>query len=97
MKRKEPSGDCHTTVLLAGFIPDFLTPALSRVSRLLASGLELVPLDLAGGLFEHQSEPQVRPFPPVELVFRDTACWPEVSGGRGFRCEEAENSHRVTL
>ena len=66
MKRKDPSGDCHTTVLFAGINPDRLTPALSWVSRLLASGLELVPLDLAGGLLEHQSEPQVRPFPPVE-------------------------------
>ena len=66
MKRKDPSGDCHTTVLFAGFVPDLLTPGLPRVSRLHASGLELVPLDLAGGLFEHQSEPQVRPFPPVE-------------------------------
>ena len=66
MKRKDPSGDCHTTVLLAGFSPDLLTSGLTGVSRLLASGLELVPLDLAGGLFEHQSEPQVRPFPPVE-------------------------------
>ena len=59
MKRKDPSGDCHTTVLLAGLIPGLLT-------GLHASGLELVPLDLAGGLFEHQSEPQVRPFLPVE-------------------------------
>ena len=60
MKRKDPSGDCHTTVLLAGFFPGLLTPALSRVSRLHTSGLGLVPLDLAGGLSEHQSEPQGR-------------------------------------
>ena len=66
MERKDPSGDCHTTVQFAGLSPALLTPALSRGVGLRASGLELVPLDLAGGLFEHQSEPQVRPFPPVE-------------------------------